>query len=30
MAATKDQILQMDKEGILVPFTYLQEFMETI
>ena len=30
MIATKEQILQMDKEGILVPFAYLQELMDKI
>lgn len=30
MIATKEQILQMDKEEILVPFAYLQELMNKI
>ena len=30
MVATKEQILQMDKEGTLVPFVYLQKLMNDI
>ena len=30
MAATKEQILQMDNDGVLVPFSYLNEFLNTI